>query len=280
MSDPLRKRVQGEPYVPSAKRENLISDAVRQVQTMNRPGPIREGNERSPGYVFIKNTTGAALDHEHAVVALGNLAILPANRSAIVFDRPVFSGVTPADGYAGKFGILAGPAKANEVVRAVVSGACWVRLLVEDEDHEFADIEIGETGYLKSAAAGGAMILWKDDESSSSSDGSSSDGDSTVWAIVRLSNGGGSDQSLYEGILAEELSPASNPYDGETYATVTLLVPDPENEGTLMPSGIVQGINRSTSLQGTTGSYCQLKTINDELRFDFVDCAADGGSSS
>ena len=274
MSDPLRKRVQGEPFVPSAKRENLISDAVRTVQTMNRPGPIREGNERSPGYVYVRNDTAAALETEHPVVGLGDVAITPSDRAAVVFDRPVFAGEVPTADHGSKFAILSGPAKTNEVIRAVVAGIAWVRLQLTDESHGFAELEVGETEFLVSAESGPAEILWAEGASGSSSEGSSSDG--LVWAIVRLGGGGGSGLRIVEGFLNTPLTAPTDPIEDPTTALLDVY----EKVG-----GVYQFVsqvtvtNRDVTLTGEEGAFCQARTQDDEWRPIWVGCSSSGSSS-
>src|SRR5690606_5395397 len=150
----------------------------------------------------------------------------PDDRESAVFERPVFSGETPTSSHAGKFAILVGPAKQNEIVRAVVAGVSWVRLSVSNETDEFADVVEGETEFLLTGSSG-AEILWRGDpeDSSSSEEGSSSEpeGDGTVWGLVRFS-GGGSGMRIFFGRLLTSLPAATDPETGQTSGTARVLV--------------------------------------------------------
>jgi hypothetical protein len=72
-----------------------------------------------------------------------------------------------------------------------------VRLNVLDEEHEWADIEEGETDSLKTDTAGSAFILWKE-PSGGSGYGGYGYGygyyGSLRWALVRIGNLSDGDQ--------------------------------------------------------------------------------------
>jgi hypothetical protein len=183
MGDIYRKPTQGEPFRPSAKQFAAFIDSALANQSSGQSAELARGSDQPRGLVWVKNATGGVLNLAHAVVGLGAIAITPDDRPSVIFERPVFNGLEPTEAdHTGKFAVLIKPAKVNEVVPAVVSGQVWVRVLVNDEAHEFADIEEGETGRLKTAGSGSAHILWlgPDEEG---------EGEDVRWALVRLSNG-------------------------------------------------------------------------------------------
>ena len=86
--------------------------------------------------------------------------------------------IPAAADHIGNFVILLEPA-AGEIGRACISGVCPVRVDVNDEDDQFADVKDGEATMLESAPTGSARIIWKES------------GTGTKWAVVRLGGGAG-----------------------------------------------------------------------------------------
>jgi len=82
--------------------------------------------------------------------------------------------VTPAAGHTGSFVVLLEPIIDGEIGRAVVSGVTPVKVDVADEAHAYADIAVGQAGYLASGESGSALILWKET------------GTGQKWALVKI----------------------------------------------------------------------------------------------
>jgi hypothetical protein len=91
-------------------------------------------------------------------------------------NRVALSGVKPtAAAHLGKFAILLEPMKDGAIGRACVSGVCPARIYIEEDWHQYADVEDNQPAHLKSRPSGAAQILWKET-------GEGAD----KWAIVRL----------------------------------------------------------------------------------------------
>ena len=180
-------------------REEDINSIIREVNAMNihastkdsvfLGGTSGERNnriQRDPDTIKVKNTTGSALTALRPVLGLGDPLLNPEDTNREAFGLPIIEGVEPASSHAGKFAVLYGKAEDDDVVDAVVSGATWVRVLVNSESHEYADVDAGDVTRLGTTSDGTARILYlaPDEEG---------EGDDERWALVRLSNGGGGD---------------------------------------------------------------------------------------
>jgi hypothetical protein len=141
-----------------------------------------------PDIVLVRNDSGADVTGYHPVLGLGGAVKLPSDSETVVTVNPIaFSGEMPAAGHTGKFVVLLGPVHDGEWQLGVVSGVTWVKVSGEGD---YADVAVGETGFLECGDAGSGFVLWVGE----------SDGDGLKWAVVRLSNpsggesGGGSSE--------------------------------------------------------------------------------------
>ena len=135
-----------------------------------------------PDIVWVRNDTEDDLTDDHPVLGLDGPVEEPEDNANIIHAfPPVFKGVKPdEEDHLSRFGVLYGPVRAGGRQKAVVSGVAWVRIKVDDDAHEFADVEDDETSRLLTSVAGSAFILWKEDTE-----------ENERWAIVKLSNRGG-----------------------------------------------------------------------------------------
>ena len=171
-ADPLRKPVTGEPFIPSARREGMVIDALLDTQG-RAPGNNPKIGDDDAGTVFVQNTLGD-LTADRPIIGLGDPLITPTDRPGVVHDRPAFEGAAPsADG---KFAVYLGPTPNNVVARAVTSGVVWVRVDVLDESHQYCTAS-GSTSALVSSESGAGYILATEEG-----------GTGEQWALVRLSN--------------------------------------------------------------------------------------------
>lgn len=184
MSDPLHKPIAGEPFVPSAKQFGMFIESAQRAERASQElrGLVAEPDS---GVVLVRNDTGADITHEHAVIAFDNIndvVIAPSEREGVVFERPVFPGITPvAEGTATKrFGILQQPLKDGEIGKAVVSGVSWVKLRGPatgyTDETLYANPVADETEYLQVGGSGPAKVLWHEGIAS----------EQTGWGLVAL----------------------------------------------------------------------------------------------
>lgn len=161
MTDIYRKPTSGEPFVPNARQQAVLIAAAQRI--LDRLGQPLE-RSLDPGIILIRNDTGADLTDSHPVVGLGDPLILPADRASVVYEAPVFEGLTPdEDLHLGKFAVCLGPVKDDAHVRAVLFGWSWVKLTVNSSDHDEAEIIDGDAAKLQTVATGNgsAKILWR-----------------------------------------------------------------------------------------------------------------------
>ena len=150
------------------------------------------------GIILVKNGTADDLERFH-VLGIDRPIFTPGESLFSFQDQIAVVGISPTeDDHLGRFLVLQEPLRAGMIGRACVSGVTPVRLNVLDEEHDWADIEDGETDSLKTDTAGSAFILWK--EPPSGGYGGSGYGygygyyGSLRWALVRIGNLSDGDQ--------------------------------------------------------------------------------------
>ena len=195
MADTLRKVRRGEPLAIPAETFNTFVDAARDFQSRTQNRQATTSTEfRQAGIVLVKNGCGHDLQR-FEVLAIDRPLFLPDQNLWSFLDRVSVVGVTPnEDKHLGKFVVLLEPLREGMIGRAVISGVCPVRLNVQEEEHEWADIEDGETDSLKTDDAGSAFILWKEPPGGGYGGGGYGYGygygyyGGLRWALVRISN--------------------------------------------------------------------------------------------
>lgn len=182
----------------SAAALNRLPDLIAAHDRGNSSqGDSDSGTSARDGIVLISNKTGSSLP-AFSVVGLDAAVFSPAEsptvfQQVLAFDAKVPTGGeqisgSPTTNYRGKFAILLepAPAGASKATAALVIGVTAARLLVTDEAHEWADIDPGQTGQLRSGETGTAQILWKES------------GSGAKWAIVRLGTRQGDELLRFE----------------------------------------------------------------------------------
>lgn len=192
MPDPFSFARPGQVRDRSAARENLFVEAARaqrnrRVERLDEP----RGLPRSSGIIRLLNDTDTAVDRG-GVLGLDRPIFVPHDSEDAFLQEVAFRGVVPVADSRGRFAVLIEPAPPARVVRACVSGVCHVRLVPDDDDHGWADIDEGETGRLVSGGSGGAQILWKEDDLGA---GYGYGEGEEQWAVVRV--GGAGDGAAY-----------------------------------------------------------------------------------
>lgn len=159
--DIWRKPTSGEPFRPNARQQAALLEFAQKL--FDRPGEALE-REVDPGIIMIRNDTGGDLTIDHAIVGLGDPLIIPDDRSNIVYERPIFEGVTPdEDVHRGRYAVCLGPVFSNQFVLAVVSGWAWCKVTINNADHVEVEVVNGSTAALQTVADGNgsARLLWR-----------------------------------------------------------------------------------------------------------------------
>jgi hypothetical protein len=200
MGDPFKKVQRGDPLRIPAETFNTFIDAAKdfrnRTQNLARRG---QPDVLQSGIILVKNGTASDLERFH-ILGIERPIFTPAESLFSFHDQLAVIGVTPnEDHHLGRFLVLQEPLRSGMIGRACVSGVTPVRLNVLDEEHEWADIEEGETDSLKTDTAGSAFILWKE-PSGGSGYGGYGYGygygyyGSIRWALVRIGNLSDGDQ--------------------------------------------------------------------------------------
>jgi hypothetical protein len=164
--DPLAFVRAGQAVDFSASTHNAFVEAARFASTRKNGGRFQPLEVAERGIVIpVRNDSGAdrnrfdVLAHDGAVFASGDN--LPQFKS-----RPALAGVVPAyPEHYGRFVVLQEPVKSGRIALAMVAGVTGVQLNLADGDavngHEWADIDDGQAGRLRSGATGAARVLEK-----------------------------------------------------------------------------------------------------------------------
>jgi hypothetical protein len=200
MGDPFKKVQRGDPLRIPAETFNTFIDAAKDFRNRTQNLARRGQTEvLQSGIILVKNGTANDLERFH-ILGIERPIFTPAESLFSFHDHIAVVGVTPnEDDHLGRFLVLQEPLRSGMIGRACVSGVTPVRLNVLDEEHEWADIEEGETDSLKTDTAGSAFILWKE-PSGGSGYGGYGYGygygyyGSLRWALVRIGNLSDGDQ--------------------------------------------------------------------------------------
>jgi len=199
VGDPFKKVQRGDRLRIPAETFNTFIDAAKDFRNRTQ-NVARQRQLELPqtGIILVKNGTAYDLERFH-VLGIDRPIFTPGESLFSFKEQVAVGGTTPTeDDHLGRFLVLQEPLRAGMIGRACVSGVTPVRLNVLDEEHDWADIEDGETDSLKTDTAGSAFILWK--EPPSGGYGGSGYGygygyyGSLRWALVRLGNLSDGDQ--------------------------------------------------------------------------------------
>lgn len=159
------KRVSaGQPWIPSASRENEITDALDYVREQkNAPKPAETTIvDRNTGVVLVKNTTANDVNRG-GVLGVSGAVFSPTDNADLFASRPILTGTSPnVSTHQGKFAVLAEPIKAGKLGYAYVDGVFPCKVDVTDTDHSFADVKSNDTSSLQSRAHGPIRLLYKE----------------------------------------------------------------------------------------------------------------------
>jgi len=159
----------GQSTAMKASTMNTIIDAANDyVSRSMSTGRDTADIASASGIVFVKNESGASRKR-FDILGLDS-PIIPTGVTTVQLDtRPTgsltaFRGVTPTTiDHAGRFAVLLEPLADGAIGRAIVSGVCMARLIVEDEHATMADVTDGDASALTTNSVGSAMILHRHD---------------------------------------------------------------------------------------------------------------------
>ncbi len=169
MGDTFKKVRDGEKLRIPARTYNAMIDAA--ADYANRKNNIdTDSKGLLHNMVYVKNTTGSAVDRLN-ILGITGTAIFPSANQPVVFSGVVPSSINHSDG---RFVITAEPIANNSIGRAYATGCVPVQVYIYDQTHNFADILNNDKTKLKSTPSGQATILWKES------------GTGTKWSIIRF----------------------------------------------------------------------------------------------
>ena len=172
---PLKKVRKGDPLSFPASAFNAFVGAAEFTEATKRSGGGHFTPQfRQAGIVRVKNDSGADRDRFN-VLGIDGPIFTPTDNEDTFKNQVALTGVVPDEDYhVGKFVILLEPIPDGKIGLACLDGVCPVKLDVQDEGHEYADVADAEAGRLKSGLRGAAQILWKEF------------GTGEKWAVIRL----------------------------------------------------------------------------------------------
>jgi hypothetical protein len=188
----MKKVSTGDPLVIPANTYNAFIDAAADYQQRIKPRQKLEhamqsasGTFRGPGpggVVWVRNDSPMDC-WRYFILGIEDSVYEPQtimDTDGSFLDHVVFSAVFPvAQTHVAwdKHVILLEPILAGKVGRAMIHGICQVRLIIEDETHQFAKAPVDFPAFMMSSATGSTQILWRQPDVPIGE---------PCWAIVKL----------------------------------------------------------------------------------------------
>ncbi len=173
--DPLKIVQQGQPLeIPAAAYNAFITTANSFLGNRANGGALT-GRGGFGTRILIKNISGVDVDR-FGILGF-NAPIIKPDDLAAFKNGLTMEGETPATAdHWGKFAVCVEPILDEKLGNGVTDGLVVCKVDVQEEEHEFADIADGESGFLQSYPAGSARIMWKES------------GTGEKWAVLLLGN--------------------------------------------------------------------------------------------
>lgn len=196
----LRRYNEGEKVRtwPTRTWDALIDGEQRDAQRAEADPATTGGAQRLGGaHVLVANGTGSDVA-AGGVLLLGDPVISPADDATAPYNGPAFAGSAPTGSEASgaAFGVLAAAIAAGDAGEAIVVGAAWAKVTINDADHDYAGLG-SSSAALASAGAGPARIVWR----------AASSG--TVWCLVLLGGSSTSVDGAAHVVVPAEVIPAA-----------------------------------------------------------------------
>lgn len=180
MAGPLEKVTAGTPLRRfRAPTYNRFVDAALIAERIDRQRLSPTSPQfRQTGIIKVQNLSGEKRGR-FDILGIDEPIIGPSDSLQNWQNQVQFKGLLPDIAeHEGKFVVLLDPLRQEGVGRAFISGACSCRVdVTNDEFHQFADLDDGEAGRLKSGAWGAAFMIWREG------------GTGEQWADILLSPG-------------------------------------------------------------------------------------------
>jgi hypothetical protein len=144
MGDPFRKVSPGDPLVIPAAAYNTFVDTARDyLDRRNDQGQEAHPAARDSGIVLVRNDIDPPQAADRFwVLGIDGPVISPMDNLDEFSNRVVLSGAVPwISTYRGRFVVLLEPLAAGAIGLGVVAGVCPVKVYVNDENHQFADVQ-------------------------------------------------------------------------------------------------------------------------------------------
>ena len=166
---------------------------ARQQQRPARP-PTREPS--GPALIVsVKNASGSDRLPGQPLGLKGPITPYATDGNQ-VYQRPTVEGVTPTTAHSDKFVVCTAKIANGGVGPAVLLGATWAKVFVNNETHTHAKIKDATATYLESGTDG-VPIVWKEA------------GTGEKWALILLGGGGGSGSAFTQRAIVTEAAGAS-----------------------------------------------------------------------
>jgi len=185
MSDALTKVQPGMPLQIPARAYNAFVDAALDHQRRQLSTTADAQRDREPANVVLVRNESGADRSRFDILGITGPIITRADNAASFQSRIALRGETPTAVHAGRFVVLVDALPDGGIGRAYLSGACLVRVRMQDEAHTAADIEEGDASQLASGESGAASLLWVEPVAQRVDP-------AIAWALIRFGGGGSS----------------------------------------------------------------------------------------
>lgn len=219
----------GDDFQVSAQFMNLLNECLQDY--LRRKGQ-KAGSVKfqADPEVWVKNTSGSVDYDQYSIVKLGAKRIFPVDN--FFYGKMVFEIAPPVAGE--PFVVTRDPCpRNNTVVKSFPGGWALARVMLNDEEHEWADVVTGQYQFLSSAETGQARVLDRGEAATpppaTTLDGSIGPDDLTFDVVAEdgwnLSVGdfivliGGTEKALITSVDGVHWTAKQRGYDGTTKAT-------------------------------------------------------------
>ena len=177
----MKRVTPGEPWKPSASRENRVADAVEAIERIQRRltgGSLTLAFDSNS--TIAKNTDSTDIPM-FGVVEVTGTVFVPSENVPGFQSQPAVTVRVPTSSTAGRFGIALEPIAAGSLGRVAFDGLVVAQVEITDPAVTFAREKVGSATELETSTTGTARIIARESASSG-----------TVWALLQLGPGGGS----------------------------------------------------------------------------------------
>lgn len=161
--DILKIVASGQPFAPSARRENLVTEVLKGHLAQRGSSPTDSSAYQGSlfyGRVDVKNDSGGDLG-EFEVLGISGVGITHADNAPSFKSIVIFTGTTPTTtDHAGKFVITAEPIASGKIGKAFAQGVFPAQVNIVTVGDKWCDVKDSDATQLQSGASGSAQILY------------------------------------------------------------------------------------------------------------------------